>query len=338
MTRWTIILSLLLPATATAAAPAVRLRAEARVGGGEVRLADVAVLADLPGAAGEVVVGRLDGDRPSGQVSLADVQAALRRAGINPVPIRFCGAARCTLRRGGPSPALPTAPRPRPDSPSDAPAPAAAQPPTLTERIVAELAAALQVEPETLTVTFPDRLASVLTQRPSGEVTLASNDRRRLGRRRWVITFTTAAGRQRRCHVSAEVTVARRAVVAARTLERGAIVGPDDVRVATIDDDGSEAWMIDPEGVIGQRVRRDIPAAAAVAASDLEQPILVRRGQMLDVRCGPVSLKAIALDQGRAGEWIEVENPRSERTFRAVVTAATEATVAPGGAAGEATP
>jgi flagella basal body P-ring formation protein FlgA len=178
-------------------------------------------------------------------------------------------------------------------------------------------------------VTFAEHLASVLAQRPGGEVTIVSSDRRQLGRRRWLVEFATDAGRPRRCHVSADVSLAREVVTASRTLTAGMIIGPDDVRVSTLADDGSETWMTDTELVIGQQARRAIPAGRAVAAGDLERPVLTRRGQTLHVWCGPVSLKAIALGSGRQGEWIDVKNPRSERTFRAVVTGPAEATVAP---------
>ncbi|NLF29988.1 MAG: flagellar basal body P-ring formation protein FlgA [Planctomycetes bacterium] len=328
MIRLAIIASLVLPAFA-AGAQVVRLRADARVATGEVRLADVAALSDLPAAAADVVVLRLDGDRPA-TVDLDGVQAAMRQAGLNPVPIRFCGAARCTVR-GGQAP-----PTPPPAAP---PAPAAAalsQAPTLADRIVADLAASLEAEPAALTVTFDDHLASILAQRPAGEATLVSSDRRQLGRRRWIVTFTTAQGQQRRCHVTADVLLTRDVVTAARPIPAGTILAAADVRPGSLADDGSQAWMTDCDLVIGQQVRRTIPAGRAVAATDLERPVLVKRGQDIHVRCGAVSLKAIALGSARQGEWIDVKNPRSERTFRAVVTGPAEATVAPVGGAEEA--
>ncbi|MFW6145970.1 MAG: flagellar basal body P-ring formation chaperone FlgA, partial [Planctomycetota bacterium] len=211
------------------------------------------------------------------------------------------------------------------------------QRPTLAERIVDELAARLEVEPAALTVTFPERLEAVLARRPAGEVIVASSDRHLLGRRRWLVEYTTSKGRQRRCRVRADVSVAREVVTAARALPAGTVVGADDVRLTALQDDGSEAWMTDLALVMGQQVRRAIPAGRAVAARNLERPVLVNRRQTITVRCGPVSLKAIALDRGRAGEWIDVKNPRSERTFRAVVTGPAEATVAAPDAAGEAT-
>ncbi|MFW6146682.1 MAG: hypothetical protein ACOC7R_05050, partial [Planctomycetota bacterium] len=86
MMRVTTILSLMLPAVA-AAGQIVRLRADARVSGGAVRLADVAAVSDLPAGAAEVVVFRFDADGRRGEIDLPGVQAALRRAGVNPVPI-----------------------------------------------------------------------------------------------------------------------------------------------------------------------------------------------------------------------------------------------------------
>ena len=96
MDRHYAILTCLLLA-ALPAAPAmgqtVRLRSDVRVAADEVRLGDVALVTGLPPTACRVVVLELTDAEPAGRVDLGQVELALRRIGINPVPVRFSALA-----------------------------------------------------------------------------------------------------------------------------------------------------------------------------------------------------------------------------------------------------
>lgn len=78
-------------------------------------------------------------------------------------------------------------------------------------------------------------------------------------------------------------------------------------------------------------VSRGLPAGRFVTWRDVVRRPLVRRGQMIDVAAvdGPlaVNMKALALQDGAAGELVRVRNVESRREFAALVTASGQAQV-----------
>jgi len=333
--RYAILTALLLASVPAAGAmgQAIRLRPDVRISGDEVRLGDVARVTGLPTAARQVIVLTLTDAEGAGQVDLGQVESALRRAGINPVPIRFSGAARCTVRRG--SPRL-TAPPPSPVVAQPVATPERPTPPavddgqpagTIGERIGRQLAAQLGIDQKAVTVKFSLASLATVSMTAGADASIISTDRRPLGRRRWRVECTIEGHPQRR-YVSATVSVRRKVVTAARPLAAGETIGPADVQLAEYDDDGSIDVMTDPELAMGQQVKRIIQAGAAVSSANLISPVLVKRGQNVWVQCGPVRLAVRAMASGRKGDSVALENVQSKRRFWAVVTGPGQAEVA----------
>ncbi|MCB1631480.1 MAG: flagellar basal body P-ring formation protein FlgA, partial [Pseudomonadales bacterium] len=75
---------------------------------------------------------------------------------------------------------------------------------------------------------------------------------------------------------------------------------------------------------VGQKVRRTIPAGSVLLATLLEQPVLVRRGDRINVDTVPgtisVRISAEALGTARRGERVRVRNLQSGRVIDAIVT------------------
>lgn len=109
--------------------------------------------------------------------------------------------------------------------------------------------------------------------------------------------------------VRVRVEVKRRVVVATRTLRRGQQVGPEAYAIEDRWVSPGETFASSDE-VNGMVVRGRFEGGRPVLASDLELPLIVRRGEIVTVACvsGSVvmQMKARALAPARAGEVIEL--------------------------------
>lgn len=341
------LLTILTAAAALLASPAlgqvVRLRSEAQIRQSDVRLRDVAFCSDLPDDAGDVVVLALDNRQRTARVEFGDLQSALRLAGINPVPIRFSGAAWCAVRRLDAPSSTPAQPaslatygasdrtaavetldrqrEPEPSAPYDGPdrVAAGAGYVSLGQAIVDQVAAELGVPVSDVAIEFTGASAENAGRRADGPLSIMSTDSRSLGRRRWRVSYE-AGGLARSRWLNGTVALRRRVAVADRQIEAGRVVGADMVRTAWIQDDGSGNWLTDEAGVIGRVARKPLQPGEPFDEDDMEAPILVQRGQSVWVTCGFVQVTARALSDGRAGESLQLENPASGRRFSAMVT------------------
>jgi flagella basal body P-ring formation protein FlgA len=81
--------------------------------------------------------------------------------------------------------------------------------------------------------------------------------------------------------------------------------------------------LTDPAEAAGKILRAGLPAGSPLLLAFLEAPVVVHRGQkvLLTVSDSTMTIRApaLALEDGRIGESIEVENPDSKKTMRATV-------------------
>ena len=77
------------------------------------------------------------------------------------------------------------------------------------------------------------------------------------------------------------------------------------------------------EPLTGMTLLRPIRAGRPIALTDLQPPVVIARGDEVEVTVqrGAVRFRASvqATTAGRPGEWIQVKNPESGKTFRALV-------------------
>nr|WP_186366587.1 flagellar basal body P-ring formation chaperone FlgA [Yersinia thracica] len=112
--------------------------------------------------------------------------------------------------------------------------------------------------------------------------------------------------------------------VAKNTLERGKLVAPDDIELKKKNISTAQGgYITDPDEIVGLTVKRRIRGLQVVTPSQLEQPVLVTRGQQVLMIAEQDGIEARmlgeALKNGRKGELIKVKNISSKRTVTAIV-------------------
>ncbi|EPC7927116.1 flagellar basal body P-ring formation chaperone FlgA [Yersinia enterocolitica] len=112
--------------------------------------------------------------------------------------------------------------------------------------------------------------------------------------------------------------------VAKNTLDRGKVVAPDDIELKKKNISTAQGgYITDPDEIIGLTVKRRIRGLQVVIPSQLEQPVLVARGQQVLMIAEQDGIEARmlgeALKNGRKGELIKVRNLSSKRTVTAIV-------------------
>jgi flagella basal body P-ring formation protein FlgA len=118
--------------------------------------------------------------------------------------------------------------------------------------------------------------------------------------------------------LTATVSGAEVAVVAARTLARGDVLAREHLTLAPVDAPGerrSAAASI--EEAVGKRLRRKVEAGAPIRSAWLEERPLVKRGEPVRITAARGRLRiestGIARQDGRPGQIVRVENPSSRR-------------------------
>lgn len=115
-------------------------------------------------------------------------------------------------------------------------------------------------------------------------------------------------------------------VAVARTdLPRGAIIGPDDFDMVTMEIGSLRQPCLDEDALVGKKLRRGMTMGSVFSQAMLEIPPLVKRGEMVTIqaRKGPLLLTARgqAQENGRDGDAIRVKNLSSNKEIIATVTA-----------------
>lgn len=127
-------------------------------------------------------------------------------------------------------------------------------------------------------------------------------------------------------HLSATYSKSIDVVVAARGLNRGDIVGANDLRLETVlERELRGSWHTDFDGLVGQQVKRNIREGQPVIGRMVELPTLVNRGDTVKLQAGSqgiqITVMGTALSDAVQGEQVSVKNLASGRTVRGFVLA-----------------
>ena len=265
-------------------ADTIRLRDVAVVDGGVVYLGDVAA---LDGAAAEalerIVVGRLHPDQVQIAVELATVRAILDGLGVHWGKLSLTGHQACRVERRVAQPLVTDEsitlvnPRTSVDSRSAV---------SLRQQLIARIVSETGDSRDDLTITFSQSDQKALSQSAMGRrFEIQPKSRAALGR----IPFVIREWRDRRAineyRVTADVALRTLAVVATRSVQRGAPFGQADIEVREVmvrDSRGRPLALLDQ--VIGQTARGIVRRGAVIYPEYLRSPLLVRRGELIDVR------------------------------------------------------
>lgn len=125
-------------------------------------------------------------------------------------------------------------------------------------------------------------------------------------------------------YVPIRVHAWRKAVVAAANLAPGTKLTAGDVTLARLDVLAtSGAYITDPEQAEGMILRTNVRAGAPILTPYLERPVLVHRGDtvVLTLLDSVMTIRttAVAMEDGRLGDHITVENAESKKMLRAAV-------------------
>ena len=111
-------------------------------------------------------------------------------------------------------------------------------------------------------------------------------------------------------------------VVAAKDLPFGHVVRLSDLKLATSSsgDRPPPQALSSMDDLIGQSLTRPMRAGEAVGRADVRQAIRIRRNERVtawsEFSGGRITTSLISLENGRTGDWIELENPGSSRKVR----------------------
>lgn len=113
----------------------------------------------------------------------------------------------------------------------------------------------------------------------------------------------------------------------ARDIPRGAVITEDDIEYRETTDAGAAHFLSDTDFIIGKTARRPLAKGAPLRASDLQAPIVMRRGATATVVLEAPGLRltqiASALENGAEGDLIRFRNVNSGAEIRAVVQSPT---------------
>lgn len=108
------------------------------------------------------------------------------------------------------------------------------------------------------------------------------------------------------------------------SVNRGDIIGPNDITVAHVRaDQVRDGAVSDPYALVGKQARRAIKEGEPVLASQLQSPVVVNRGDEVVIfyalKTMNLTAKGKAMDAGGQGDVIRILNTSSNRTLMAKV-------------------
>ncbi len=331
-------LAIVLTVAALAAADTITLRHGVRVEAGGLTLSDVAELQGPEAQRfAELVV--LETGSDAAAVAMAAIRNKLDEAGAHWGKLNLRGPSRVELIRARETTPKPVAPvivddqaeaRANPTEPVQGEAVEVAPPTGLKALLVNWLAERLDVEPGALRVEANDPQAPVWTwNNLNGRFEFESIGGKGLGRVRLIVRRYRGEQIDEQ-RLGVHVAVRKTVVVAQLPVQRGQTLTSSDVKTETR---WIESESLRPlttlRSVVGRSAARRLQVGDLIEQDRIEAQRLIRRGQVVTVRClsGSLVLKttARAMEDGTLGEKIEVRNEKTRRQYRVTVTGAQQA-------------
>ncbi len=313
----------------------LKLRAEARVRGSFVTVADVLSFTEadpsLRPAIGDKPV--TDERRPPATfaVSHAQVVERLHKLGVNLSRVLISGALECQvtleppLRRIEP-PRPPAGPAPLL---TERPAAATEDGSTLADALRRRIEADLASLGGTAEVEFEHAGREFLALRgPDWEFSIRSRGGRAIGLREFSVAIRRDGRTHRTARIAARVRLIKSVVVAKRPLGTGAFVRREDLTLERrIFDRPEEVGLDSADRVVGQQMKRFVAAGEMIRLSDVKSEDLVKRSRPVTIvgtdHNISIQLHGVALDSGGYGDNVRVrigDTRKNRRELRGIVT------------------
>ena len=294
------VLAILLIAAAAEAAVTVRVADRAAASGAAVRLADVARIEgggpDEARMADVVVALPAEGTREA-SVTAADIREALGAAGFNLAEVSISGAATSTVTL-------------------EAAGPARSEMAAAVNAFIAGVRPSKRFRLSGLRADF----APAQGMKP---VVVAASPKDLSGMVRFDVadeaSISTVAG-----HVYATLAPAAPALVAAKRIEKGHVVGPDDVEVKYIGEAESAEAIGQMSGAVGRRAAYTVEQGKVISEWHLARTAAVERGDevTLEISSGglAVRVKTSALESAAEGDVARLRRAGTRDEYLARIT------------------
>jgi flagella basal body P-ring formation protein FlgA len=146
------------------------------------------------------------------------------------------------------------------------------------------------------------------------------------------VTLLVACGNDWSMYVPIDLDVHLPIVITNKPLANGAVIGADDVELSSFDvSDLTGTYLTTLDDAIGMGVKRSIAPGRPVLSQQLEQPLIIHRGDavVINAEAGMLAVKmtGTALNDGRRGEQIRIKNQATSRVVDARVTGPGEVAV-----------
>jgi flagella basal body P-ring formation protein FlgA len=327
----------------------IRLRRAANVSG-PITLEAVATLEGKHAKAlGDTVIASPQEGEPATQVTIASVREALDEKDVNWARLSLAGFMQCRVQH-----AKATKDKPMPAesgeqtnasskqaAASDTSASSAAnvtdrvqagQSATLGQRIRRAIETMAEAKPEALKIQFSDHDAERLSRSVVGkQYELEPQTTSAVGRVPIVVRRYQGGRIAERFTISATVERRFQAVVAQQSIGRGETFDADSVAVKTVWLQRGDAPVADPALVQGQQADGVLRKEHVIFPEDVKSPTLVKRGQLITVRCLTDGLVVRTVGRARSdgarNDTIKVRNESSRETFTCKVTGPRRAVV-----------
>ncbi len=114
--------------------------------------------------------------------------------------------------------------------------------------------------------------------------------------------------------------------------KNGMIIGQHDIKMITVREDQIQHdTALNAAEIIGMTPRRMIMSGKPIKLNDIQQPIVVKRGDMVTMVFKndnmQLTAKGKALENGARGDYIRVANANTSRTIEGIVTAEREISI-----------
>ncbi len=317
-----------------ARADSIRVYDQVGVRQAQVTLADVAELeGEAAKALGATVLYTFDAERGEQVITLDRIEEALEKAGANRGLISLRGFSACRVAR------LSDPPAPMQESgrsvvanietPIGLGTPLTLQ--AVVERRLIERAGAMGGEVE---VSFSERDRKRMDIPVLGRtVEVEPISPNTLGRVSVVVRLYEGRSVSQTLTVQADVSRRELAVVAVRPISRGELIDREalQVREVSLKDDALRP-IADPSIAIGQVCASNLRVGDVVTENAVRPPLMVRRGELVDIRCfiGGLVVRAvgIAKEDGAMGDRIQVRRENSSEVIEATVAGRREVVIA----------
>ncbi|WP_043991729.1 flagellar basal body P-ring formation chaperone FlgA [Vibrio sp. AND4] len=127
-----------------------------------------------------------------------------------------------------------------------------------------------------------------------------------------------------RINVTIKSAVTLPVLVATSTIGRNEVISASNLKTETRTISRQNDFFTQMNQVIGLETTRRIRAGQTIAPTNLSSPPLIEKGNEVLIIASKegfsASTKGVALEQGKKGQQIEVENTRSGKVIRAIVT------------------